>query len=158
MNLQYNENMNKNKHLTQGIPMKGKKMTIIERQKKIESDIPERKRLFKELRDHLAKGLSLDCFSALSKETIFSYCEKYPDEFNKEELQQSVRDGRDWWENIGRSQANGSCMGNSRTWYYNMSNRYGWRDKVDIESDNKHHVNVNVVSYASTKSSTDNKR
>lgn len=137
--------------------MKGKKMTCSERKKKLESDKTTRRQTFKELCIHLAKGLSLDCFSALSKDSIITYCDKFPDEFIKEELQQAIRDGKDWWENIGRSQANGSCMGNSRTWYYNMSNRYGWRDKVDIESENKHSVSVNVVSYASTKPSTNSK-
>lgn len=131
--------------------MKGKKMTHSERKLKLEFDKTERRKVFRELLIHLQKGLSLQCFGPLSDSSIYEYCKKYPEEFNQQELQEAIRDGRDWWENIGRSQANGSCMGNSRTWFYNMANRYGWRDKLDVESDNKHALNVNVVSYASSK-------
>lgn len=134
--------------------MKGKKRTCAERQAKLENDKTERRKVFKELQAHLARGLSIDCFPPLSKRSIYDFCKAYPDEFTLEGLEDAARQGKLWWENIGTSQANGSCMGNSRTWYYNMSNRYGWRDKVDIESDNKHSVSVNVVSYASTKTPT----
>lgn len=133
--------------------MKGKKMNCIERKKKIESDINERKRVFKELCNHLKEGLSMECFSDLSIPSIKLYLQKYPDEFKEELIEKSFREGRNMWENIGRSQSNGSCLGNSRSWYYNMANRYGWREKLEVEAEHKGNVNINVVSYASKKSS-----
>jgi hypothetical protein len=159
MNLQYTEDVNKNKLFTKEIPMKGKKMTSAERKNKLESDKLERRKVFRELLTHLQRGLSLTCFGPLSDSSIYEYCKTYPEEFKAEELQEALRQGKNWWESIGQSQTNGSCMGNSRTWFYNMANRYGWRDKVDIESDNKHSLNVNVVSYATSKTSklTENK-
>ncbi len=62
-----------------------------------------------------------------------------------------MREGRQAWEEIGHKQANGQCLGNSRTWFYNMANRYGWRDKIEVEAEHKGQVQVQVVSYASSK-------
>jgi|SRR5215207_1415375 len=131
--------------------MKGKKLTVKERQEKLEASKIERRKIFKELCDHVSKGLSMECFGPLSVVSIREYLKTYKEEFVQEDLDNAIRQGRDWWENIGRSQANGSCLGNSRTWYYNMANRYGWREKLDIEAEHKGQVNINVVSYASQK-------
>lgn len=135
--------------------MKGKKLTHKELQAKLAESAKERRRIFKELCDHLGKGLSMECFPALSDTSIKSYLKLYPEEFCEEELKNAFRKGRDWWEGIGRRQASGDCLGNSRTWYYNMANRYGWREKLDIEAEHKGSISINVVSYASKKGSTD---
>lgn len=135
--------------------MKGKKLGAQDRISKLEIDSIERRKVFKELCNHLSQGLSLDCFALLSANTIRRYLKTYPEEFCEEELELSLRQGRDWWENIGKSQASGNCLGNSRTWYYNMSNRYGWRDKVDIEAEHKGQLSVSIVNYASLKGSSD---
>lgn len=131
--------------------MKGRKLSATERRKKGEKDAIERRAIFKELLEHIRGGYSLDCFSVLSDVTIRSWLELYKEEFVREELDNAMRQGKQGWENIGRKQANGDCLGNSRSWYYNMSNRYGWRDKVDIEAEHKGNLQVNVVSYASSK-------
>jgi hypothetical protein len=133
--------------------MKGKKMNCIERKKKIELDKNERRKVFKELCAHIQNGYSLDCFGPLSDTTIRSYLKQYPDEFIEQELQDSLRKAKNNWEEIGLRQANGSCLGNSRSWYYNMANRYGWREKLEVEAEHKGSVNINVVSYASKKCS-----
>lgn len=129
--------------------MKGKKMTVKERLEKLERDKSERRKIFKELCDHVSNGYSLDCFGALSDKSIASYLLQYPEEFVREELDDALRRGKNFWEGVGIRQANGSCLGNSRTWYYNMANRYGWREKLEVEAEHKGSVNVNVVSYAS---------
>ena len=82
------------------------------------------------------------------------YLEIYPEEFIWEDLEEAMRKGRQYWEHLGKRQADGTCLGNSRTWYYNMANRYGWAEKQQIETDNKHAIAVNVVSYASQKVSS----
>jgi hypothetical protein len=81
--------------------------------------------------------------------SIRLYLKTYPEEFIQEELDNSLREGKIYWEDIGSRQANGNCLGNSRTWFYNMANRYGWKERLDIEAEHKGTVNVNVVSYAS---------
>lgn len=135
--------------------MKGKKLSAKERLAKLEESKSERAKVFKELLKHLGMGYSLECFALLSVTSIRSMLKTYPEEFVEEDLEDAIRSGRIYWEGLGRQQANGTCMGNSRTWYYNMANRYGWRDKLDIEAEHKGNVSVNVVSYASKKSSSD---
>jgi len=103
--------------------MKGKKLTVKERQEKLEASKIERRKIFKELCDHVSQGLSLECFVPLSPNSIREYLKTYKEEFVQEELDNAMRSGRGYWEGLGRSQANGSCLGNSRTWYYNMANR-----------------------------------
>ena len=133
--------------------MKGKKITVKERVIKLAHDKNERKKVFKELCDHVGNGYSLESFAPLSSESVRKFLKTYPEEFCQEELDTALRKGRDWWEGIGRKQASGDCLGNSRTWYYNMANRYGWREKLEVEAEHKGQVNVNVVSYASIKAS-----
>lgn len=135
--------------------MKGKKITLKERLAKLEVDKTERRKIFKELCDHVAQGLSLECFAPISANTIRSYMKTYPEEFCEEELDNAFRQGRIWWEGIGRRQASGDCLGNSRTWFYNMANRYGWREKLEVEAEHKGQLSINVVSYASRKASVD---
>jgi hypothetical protein len=131
--------------------MKGRKLSASERRAKIETCAIERRKVFAELLSHLRAGYSLDCFGPLSEVSIRKYLLLYNKEFVQEDLDNAMRDAKAGWENIGRKQANGDCLGNSRSWYYNMSNRYGWRDKVDIEAEHKGQVQVNVVNYATSK-------
>jgi hypothetical protein len=138
--------------------MRGKKLTAKERRAKLESDKNERRKIFKELCEHLSRGLSLDCFSPLSEKSIKTYLNSYPEEFVEEELVEAMRKGKQYWEELGSRQANGSCLGNSRTWYYNMANRYGWREKLEVEAEHKGQVNVSVISYATQKASQDNEK
>lgn len=138
--------------------MKGKKLSVKERIAKLEHDKNERKKIFRELCDHIRAGYSLDCFGPLSEVSIRTYLKAYKDEFIQEELDNAMRDSKHYWEDLGKRQSNGSCLGNSRSWYYNMANRFGWREKLDIEAEHKGSVNVNVVSYASRKASQDDKK
>ncbi len=104
---------------------------------------------FAELILHLQEGYSIDCFGPISSDTIFELCKDYPDEFNPVALEIVVRKAKTGWEKIGREQAEGKCLGNSRAWFYNMAHRYGWSDKVDIKADIKGSVSVNVINYNS---------
>lgn len=133
--------------------MKGKKMTASERVAKLEADKVERRKVFKELIAHIEAGYSLDCFPAISDVTVRKYMKVYPDEFIEEEIVTALRKGKLGWEEIGKKQATGQCLGNSRSWYYNMVNRYQWHEKSQVETEHKGQVNVNVVSYASSKPS-----
>lgn len=58
----------------------------------------------------------------------------------EEEFSQTIKMGRtfakSWWEKKGRSGVDSQEI-NSTMWYMNMKNRYGWRDKQDITSDEK---------------------
>lgn len=106
-----------------------------------------RKEVFELLKMHLHSGFSMDCFTHLSLGEIHSFVSEYPCEFCAKQLEIVVREAKAGWENIGREQATGKCIGNSRSWYYNMQNRYGWTDKIDMKSDIKGNINVSVVKY-----------
>lgn len=135
--------------------MKGKKLTHKEKMQKIESSAMERHKIFRELCTHIRTGYSLDCFGPLSETTIKSFLKRFPDEFIEEQLHEAVRDGKGYWESLGRKQSDGSCLGNSRSWFYNMANRYNWSEKAKIEAEHSGNLNVNIVNYARAKSSTD---
>ena len=128
--------------------MKGKKLTSKEIRERTERDKNERRKVFKEILAHVSKGFSLESYAPLSVSSIRRYLKDFPEEFCQEELEEAQRSGRAFWEDLGVRQANGSCLGNSRTWYYNMANRYGWREKIEVEAEHKGSVNINVVSYA----------
>lgn len=55
---------------------------------------------------------------------------------DSEEFRVTVKNSQDlcrvWWEKRGREMSIGS-EGNSAVWIFNMKNRFGWRDKQDIE-------------------------
>jgi hypothetical protein len=135
--------------------MRGKKLSLKEQNAKLLNDKNERKKIFKDLVNHVKTGYSLDCFGPISEHVVRKFLKEYPEEFIEEELIQATREGKQYWEGIGNRQAAGECLGNSRSWYYNMANRYGWREKIDIEAEHKGNVNVNIVSYASRKAPTD---
>ena len=133
---------------------KGKRLGAQERKELIESSAHERKKVFEELLRHLRAGYCIDSFGPLSRAAIFLYIDRFPGDFVMSELEQAQRDGYAGWEQIGRRQAEGTCLGNSRSWYYNMSNRYGWRERAEVATEHSGSVAVQVVSYASQKAST----
>jgi hypothetical protein len=128
--------------------MKHEKMTYEEKVAKLEADKEMRAELFKELCTHVRGGYSVDSFGGLCYKTIKEWFSKYPDEFSNSVFELALQEGKAMWEDIGKRQALGSCLGNSRTWYYNMSNRYGWSDKQELKADVKGQLQVNVVNYA----------
>lgn len=133
--------------------MKGKKLSYKEKVAKLEASANERRKLFDRLLAHLSRGYSFESFSEVSSRWLRRMLEVHKEDFSEEEIEQAMSQGRAWWEDVGHRQANGQCLGNSRTWYYNMSNRYGWREKVDVQAEHKGQVAVSIVSYASTKQS-----
>jgi hypothetical protein len=58
----------------------------------------------------------------------------------EKDFSETIKMGRtfakSWWEKKGRSGVDSQEI-NSTMWYMNMKNRYGWRDKQDITSDDK---------------------
>lgn len=128
--------------------MQGRKLTTYEKSLKFAEEAGYRREIFQLLLKHVEKGFSLDSFEHASDDSIRKYLKLYKEEWNEEELRQAQRKGKGLWEDIGFRQANGQCIGNSRSWYYNMANRYGWREKLDIEAEHKGQVQVNIVSYA----------
>jgi hypothetical protein len=131
----------------------GKKMGVRERLAKARECKAERSKLFKELCQHIREGFSLDAWGWMRPELVEEWLKCYSQEFVAEELQRAVSDAKQMWEGIGKHQAQGLCHGNAQSWKFNMTNRYKWIDKVNIDADIKGSVAVEVISYASQKPS-----
>lgn len=83
--------------------------------------------------EHMAKGLSFECFAAdlrVCKQTLYTWTEKHP-EFLDAKRHGEIRCMR-WWESLGCSLASGNRQGNAAVFIFNMKNRFGWRDKQEI--------------------------
>ena len=128
-----------------------KRESGVEIRRGLESSSEYRKKLFERLLAHVREGYSIESFGPIGPETLRRAIGRWPDDFVQEDLDRAARDGRDGWERIGRRQATGECLGNSRSWYYNMSHRYGWSDRVDARVEHSGAVDVTVVNYGSPK-------
>lgn len=68
----------------------------------------------------------------ICKQTFYTWTEAHPeflDAYNKgRELSEA------WWHKIGRANATGRMRGNAATWIFNMKNRFGWKDRTEVDS------------------------
>lgn len=133
--------------------MSQKYQNVVKYQKELLSSKELRIDLANRLCAHLAEGLSMQCFPSISRNFLATLIKDYPEDFDKDMLDAAMVDGQEWWERLGSDQANGKNVGNSRTWYYNMSNRYGWCDKVDLKAKHEGSLNVSIVNYSKPSSS-----
>lgn len=128
--------------------MKGKRISPREYKARLEVDENHRSQCFRDLLKHIEDGYGISCYEKISHLEIQDMIKRFPNEFDEEALFESMRKANMFWEDIGKRQANGTCMGNSRSWYYNMVNKYGWREKVEVEATHKGAISVNIVSYS----------
>lgn len=109
----------------------------------------DRKKLFDLLCKHVSAGYSMDSFYFCSKNCLDSMLVNYKDEFDMSLLETAKNKGRFSWETIGMDQSTGKCLGNSRSWYYNMANRYGWSDRSRVETESKGEIKIEIMNYGS---------
>ena len=121
-----------------------------ERRIALKESIEYREWIQKRLLEHLREGLSIECFGVLNKTTMGEAIKNYPESFDAGEIELAICAGQALWERLGYAQANGKNLGNSRTWYYNMSNRYGWSERSKVDIDAKQQVSVSIVNYGDT--------
>lgn len=118
------------------------------RRKALEEDPAYRAWIMQKLCSHLREGFSVNCFGVIARKTLERCIKNHPNEFDLEEIESAIEEGQLAWEKLGRAQARGECLGNSRTWFYNMCNRYNWSEKSKVEAETKQAVCVQVVNYA----------
>lgn len=90
--------------------------------------------------DHMAKGFSFESFAGVVKtsmQTLRVWTQKHP------EFEQAKDEGmarcRLFWEKIGIGGALGQIENfNATSFIFNMKNRWGWRDRVEIEGQLDH--------------------
>ena len=94
--------------------------------------------------EHGREGLSFDTFSAVvgvTRQTLYNWLKVHP------EFERAKKEYEDvcklWWEKAGNAMAVGKLQGNATTWIFNMKNRFGWRDKVEVDNGGKVEVTIN---------------
>ena len=87
------------------------------------------------LREHMQSGFSYEAFAGkigIAIETLYNWEKKQPDFLEAKKI--AVNEARYTWERLGIAGMTGKIIGfNATVWIFNMKNRFGWRDKRDIE-------------------------
>jgi hypothetical protein len=88
-----------------------------------------------ELVEFMAKGYSIEAFAGhirVTADTVYEWCRVHK-EFSEAKKEGTVR-CREFYEKIGLAGATGQLKNfNVTAWIFNMKNRFGWRDKHEIE-------------------------
>jgi transposase len=98
--------------------------------------------------DHMEKGYSKDSIAGLlriSRDTLYQWVKKYSD------FSDTIKEGEElsrlFWEQKANDHLTHYKDGkqlNSTVWIFNMKNRFGWRDKIDVEEKQTSDVNVEI--------------
>lgn len=87
---------------------------------------------------HMAQGAGikeLAHYLRVSRQTVYDWCDPKSKQYHRK-FAEAVTLGRElseaWWLRFGRLAASGSVAVNPGVWVFNMKNRFGWRDRVEI--------------------------
>ena len=98
----------------------------------------DRKAACKSFCDHIRKGYSIESWPEAHDDTVRTYMEKYPEDFDKEMIETAQRESLLFWEKAGIDGMMGKIpFFNAASWIFNMKNRAGWTDKVDHDHGGK---------------------
>jgi len=98
------------------------------------NDPESRREFWKDVCDHISQGYSMKSYPSADEDTIYSYAKKFPEDCPISDLDEAKRKSCFFWEKIGLAGATGKVDGfNSASWIFNMKNRFGWRDKQEID-------------------------
>jgi hypothetical protein len=98
--------------------------------------------------EHMRQGLSFESFAAIvgtHKQTLYNWCDARPEFLDAKKRATELC--RLWWEKAGLG---GMYMGgkdnpfNATVWLFNMKNRFGWRDKQEIEQKGSQTVHIQI--------------
>lgn len=89
-----------------------------------------------QLPDMFANGESVEevCQELkISKRAFYDWVERYPEFAEAYELGKQASHA--WWIKLGRAGATGKVQVQPTIWIFNMKNRLGWKDRVEIETE-----------------------
>ena len=90
-------------------------------------------------------GSQLECRSALGISNDLWYRLKDEEPEFSEAVKRAEEACQVWWERLGRNMSMGAIdKGNATTWIFNMKNRFGWKDKLDIDQKTEHSGKVDM--------------
>jgi len=111
----------------------------------------QRRKLLTEYLQHIKSGYSDKSFFSCDMDTLVTYCGKYPNDFPTDLIEQGRRERLLFWEKIGIDGTRGKVRNfNSRSWEFNMKNRFRWSEKIEVE--NKGNI-VTSISFIEKKQS-----
>lgn len=73
------------------------------------------------------------CALGVTKKTFYNWLDTYPEFAEAYEL--GKQKSQAWWLKLGREGSNGSQEIQPTVWIFNMKNRLGWKDKVEVEQE-----------------------
>lgn len=98
----------------------------------------ERKALLDAYVAHAKTGLSDEAFAPCDMDTFKEYCKKYPEDFPTDIVRGAQVARRIFWEQLGVSGTAGKLPGfNAKSWEFNMKNRFKWKDRTDVTTDDE---------------------
>lgn len=94
---------------------------------------------------HVEQGFSDESFPECDMQTFKCYTEDFPLDFDTVEIEKSQRTRRLLWEKAGLDGMMGRIPGfNATSWKFNMANRFRWRDRNDVTSD-EHSLSADAI-------------
>ena len=97
-----------------------------------------------EIVEYMRDGKSLAEFAAyidVDHDTINNWAKKYSEFFGAKK--RAIKLSEAWWTAQGREALRDREF-NHVLWYMNMKNRFGWRDKQEIEMDTSVHIHIDA--------------
>jgi len=93
-----------------------------------------RKKYCEMLTEHMRGGKSFETFATavgVARDTLYQWTKRHP-EF-AEAKTKATELALDFWEDLGIKGATGEKPVNPTIWIFNMKNRFGWRDRKQLE-------------------------
>lgn len=84
--------------------------------------------------DYMSGGKSKDAFAGhigVAKSTIYEWIKKHREFSNSVKIAEAKC--QDFWEELGVVGTTEGKNFNASTWIFNMKNRFGWRDKTEVD-------------------------
>lgn len=88
--------------------------------------------------EFMAKGYSIEAFAGfigVTKQTIYNWKESFPEFLDAVQL--GTAKCQYWWEQQGNTSLHDGKNFSDRTWKFNMQNRFKWKDRQDVTSDDE---------------------
>lgn len=106
-----------------------------------------------EIIEFMARGLSKEAFAGqigVAKQTIYNWMDAH------KEFLDAVKEAESkcelFWEELGLVGTTEGKNFNATTWIFNMKNRFKWKDRTDVTSDDeKLPTTIQVVNYGGNK-------
>lgn len=104
----------------------------------------ERKAACNRFCEHIEQGFSIASWPEADDDTIRTYIEKFPEDFDAEMIETAKRECLKFWEEMGINGTRGKIpFFNCASWIFNMKNRAGWTDRQSIDHGGKvEHVRI----------------